>query len=104
MARAILQDWSVRSDPYQAPEARRAWLVGRVFGSASFNDGECIATGAVTEACGRVVTTASGSVYRLGRVCKDYRAWLREQGTEYDPSHPVKVVDTPEEVQRGHGA
>lgn len=64
------------------------------------------------ESCGRPKTTSipmaaadgrrgllaprcacSGTRYRLGEPHPEYRDWLREHVPDWDPSHPLKVVD-----------
>ena len=86
-----LVNWSVRADPYKAPEQCGSWLTGEVFGRDGVEDGTRISTSELASAAGRVVTTRSGSLYRLGRVCPKYRAFLRERGIKYARRQPVSV-------------
>lgn len=94
-----LHDWCVRldGDGYKAPEQCEKYLEGHVFGSPnpSFEDGDHITTSHLDHATGRIVTTRSGSRYRLGRIEPAYRAWLRKQGIPYDPRHPMGRRETP---------
>lgn len=86
-----LEQWSVYLDPFKAPESCDKRLVGRVYGHKRHKDGKMVTTSRFVAASGRVVTTASGTVYRLGRICPKYRAWLRENGIPYDSKRPVRV-------------
>ncbi len=91
MTAVRLDNWSVGSDPYAAPELKRVWLHGVCTGHPHKPDGERVRTSNIKSADGRTVTTESGTVYRLGRVDPGYRKWLREKGLAYDPRAPVKV-------------
>lgn len=86
-----LQNWRVCADPYAAPEQGRVWLVGVVQGHPRLPDGETIETSPIASADGRLVTTRSGTVYRLGAIDPKYRRWMKGQGIVYDPTYPVKV-------------
>jgi len=91
----ILKRWSIgwiREDPYMAPEMNRTCVYGNIYGSERFNDGELIKTNAIVESKGRIITTESGSQYRLyGRPFKAYVNWMKENGIEYDGKNPVRM-------------
>ena len=84
MIKGVIQDWSVCvSDPFQPPETRRKCLQGKL-------GNKYITTNYIDTAKGRLVTTLSGSVYKLGRISKDYRKWLKKNNLNYDPKDPIK--------------
>jgi len=78
-----IADWSVRENPYRAPELGRDYLCGRL------KSGKHVETSYIRKCEGRVVTTSSGSQYRLGRISKKYRAWVKKNGFLYDPKQPL---------------
>lgn len=81
--------WSVfpGGDPYAAPEVRGICVQGKL------TSGMHIRTSNVKTVRGRVFTTASGSRYKLiGPPCAAYLAWLRDNGKQYDPVHPIVVI------------
>ncbi len=90
-----LDNWSVLSnaDPYLAPELRKSCLKGVPTGHPRKPDGKVIYTSSIVSVAGRKITTRSGTVYCLGRIDPNYRKWLRDQGLEYNPRNPIKVVD-----------
>ena len=90
-----LSNWSVRANPYAPPESRATRLCGIVSGHPEIDDGDAVTTSRITAARGRVITTRSGTEYRLGRIDPKYRQHLRETGYEYDPREPVKIVEAP---------
>lgn len=72
----LIQNWSVtdRPDFYAAPELRQKALVGIITWHPRLNvdqDKEVI-TSVIVKAEKGLVYTASGSVYKLGRVCQKY--------------------------------
>jgi hypothetical protein len=83
-----IDDWSVMFCPklaYLAPELHdHVHLVGLI-------DGKRKSTSRVVATNGRRVTTKSGSIYRLGRIRREYRQWIAEHGLKYDARQPVKV-------------
>jgi hypothetical protein len=91
-----LQDWFVRfdrHDPFAAPEVNPTCLAGTVTGHPRKRDGQRVVTSYIVAAEGRIVTTRSGTRYRLGRIDRAYRRWLRKQGREYNPKQPVTVKE-----------
>jgi hypothetical protein len=83
-----LENWSVYSNPYSAPEVRIICLDGQREGARG---SEYIRTSAVVKVEGRTVTTSSGTVYILGTIDPTYLEWMRSQGLEYDEAQPIKV-------------
>jgi len=89
-----LHDWEVRSfyeNPYMAPEINPPVLIGKSYGDPRREDGHIVKTTTIASASGRLVTTTSGTTYRLGRIAREYRAWLEKSGLGYDPREPVKA-------------
>ncbi len=88
-----LHNWSTNlssADPYKAPEQCSTRLKGNVYGHPKFNDGDLITTSTINKIEGRIITTDSGSVYRLGRPSQKWLHWLKQEGYVYDPKNPVK--------------
>lgn len=96
MTIVALRQWSVVGDPrtpYLATEHRSICLAGIPFGHPTMQDGKSIVTSPVAETDGRVVTTRSGSVYRLeGAPSDKFLAWLTERGETLDPERPIRPV------------
>jgi hypothetical protein len=89
-----LQDWAVRpryKDPFMAPEHNPNCLEGLVEGHPRKEDGKRVLTTPIVESEGRIVTTRSGTKYRLGRVSRKYRRWLTKEGLAYNPRQPIKI-------------
>ena len=76
---------------YTAPELCQKYITGDVHGHPSLPAGQCITTSRITSAEGRVVTTRSGSRYRLGPICPKHRKWLRDNGIPYDQHRPIRL-------------
>lgn len=81
-----LEQWAVRADPYKPPEAADVRLTGLRDGV-----GHRVLTTPILSAVGRVVTTESGSVYKLGEIEPGYLEWMQENGIACDPERPVRV-------------
>ena len=89
-----LQNWEcLGSGPYVAPELRVIRLVGYVYGHPSRPDGHKIQTTRIVDAQGRIITTRSGTQYRLGRISPAYRRWLRKADIPYNAKCPIVVHD-----------
>jgi hypothetical protein len=88
----LLTDWSTQTCPdqdYTAPERRdHVHLLGLVEGQ---HERGPKLTSRVVGVDGRLVTTKSGTVYRLGEPAPAFLDWLRERGLTYDETRPVKV-------------
>ena len=97
--KATLRDWAVHSADtlYIPPELAGAGIVSG-FPNPPVEvqcvpfDGR-IETSPLVRVEGRVVWTASGSGYFLGRVSPAYRRWLRKNGIPYDPEHPIRIKE-----------
>lgn len=82
-----LHRWSVTQasdDPYLAPEAKPACLLG-----IRDSDGRYVKTSPIFKVEGKEITTKSGSVYILEDMDPDFRLWMEEEGIEYDPENPI---------------
>lgn len=89
-----LEEWAITEyepDPYTPPEARGIHLSGIVTGHPKWADAHRVTTSRVVEVNGRIVTTRSGSIYRLGEVSENYLKWLTEHGYKHDPENPIRV-------------
>jgi len=95
MSVPIIKEWAVyylSADPYQPLERAGRVIVGIVYGSNKFDDGNKIRTGTVKSVQGREFITESGSHYRLfGRPRKDYLKWLKDSDIEYDSDNPIRA-------------
>lgn len=72
-----IENWSIiagDSNPYLAPEMRRRYIFGNVFGHPKFSDGKSIRTSHIIGIEGQYVLTKSGSRYELGNPHPDYEA------------------------------
>lgn len=89
-----LEQWStcrLGDDPYVPPEMSLLCLQGQVFGHARKGDGTKVTTSPIVAVDGRVITTASGSVYELGEPDPGFLAWLAKEGRTYDPGQPITL-------------
>lgn len=94
-----LENWSVSkrfgsNDAYRDPAVVPSCLVGRVYGHSNerHRDGKEIITSGIESVEGRVVRTRSGSVYELGRIDPEYKAYLKEHHPDWDWRNPIKLV------------
>lgn len=95
-----LNNWSVteaNTSPFCAPEARGVALQGVVDEHRELgpSDGKSLRTSEIVGVEGRVITTYSGSVYELGTISPEYRAWLRENCPEWDWRNPITFEEDP---------
>lgn len=91
----IVKNWGfiARGDAYCPPELRFLALSGEVDAGADprFNKPGRVNTSKIVGGKGRLIYTASGSVYKLaGPPMKEYRAWLKQKGYKYDGRNPLK--------------
>lgn len=63
----------------------------RIFGSAQISSSHEVRTTLVVAAEGRLVTTQSGTVYRLGRAHPDYILFKSEDGIVVDEEKPFGI-------------
>jgi len=90
-----LDDWAVvyaTDDLFQAPEQALRTLKGRVTGHPIKADGSVVQTNTIASAVGRLVTTESGTVYRLGDPSPNYRQWLLEHRPNWDAENPITIL------------
>lgn len=86
-----LDQWAIYADMTQAPEVRRIALGGVVTGHPTKPDGTHVQTSPIVRSRGRLCTTQTGTVYRLGEPCPSYREWLDIYRPDWDPEHPVRI-------------
>jgi hypothetical protein len=85
-----LDDWLMRTptgDGYTAPEVLHSIAASTVVGTRP--DGKSIRSSSIVKITGRLVETRN-TIYQLGRINRGFRAWLRKEGNDYDPKHPLK--------------
>ncbi len=89
-----LQNWKVQpfiKGRFLEPVQRGLTITGDVVGRSDMLDGLTVRTSVVLSVDGRVIKTRN-STYRLGKIDRKYRAWLKRMGIRYDPQNPVKPV------------
>lgn len=82
------------TNPYRAPEQGGGiYLAGTVAPGDDPRrpEGGPISTSPIVAVEGRIVTTKSGTRYRLGRIKPEFREWMREQGIAWDSREPIKI-------------
>jgi hypothetical protein len=94
-----LENWSLSkrwgtNDHYRDPACVPVCLQGNVYGHGSprHPDGKGIITSGIESVEGRVVKTRTGSVYELGKIDPDYRAYLKEHHPDWDWRNPIRIV------------
>lgn len=85
-----LENWSVRSDPYSAPEAGCTFLVGHREGDP---EGKWVCTSMIVASEGNTIHTESGSTYVLGAVDPGYLEFLASNDYQFDPANPIRKVE-----------
>lgn len=90
-----LENWSIgtNADAYTAPELITPALFGEVYGNPKFEDGELVRVSRVIKVEGRVVTTRN-SVYKLGKIDKNYRKYLKKTNPDWDYRKPLDFKGT----------
>ena len=95
-----LDNWSVCSAGrirYTPPELQVKALQGNAFGHPRFEDGKHVVTSSPFSIKGRIVTTYSGSVYKLGKIDPEYRKWLKKNVPGWNWRNPITIKPAPEE-------
>jgi hypothetical protein len=94
--------WAVIVTPGRGMFDGGSAIAGNVYGHPDTRhpDGKGIVTSRVVSFEGRVVTTRSGSRYRLGRIEPKYRRWLRKARPDWDWRQPLRVIKKPADVAR----
>jgi hypothetical protein len=88
----VISQWSVvPSNPYAAPEVAQICIAG-VADMHKGTKNKPIKTSRVAAVSGRVVTTASGTLYRLGAIDPDYRKFLKLTRPDWDWRNPIAVT------------
>ena len=89
-----LNNWSIvgENDPYKAPELRKKYLQGKVFGHLQVEDGKMVTTSSIQSFSGRKVRTRN-TLYVLGKIDPNYRKWLREHRPNWDWREPLTWID-----------
>lgn len=89
-SRYHLEGWAVvtLTGPYTSPENTQLALTG-LRTNARTREAKLVTTSPIKTISGRTVTTASGSVYFLGKVAAAYHDWMREHGIPFNPARPI---------------
>lgn len=78
------------SSLYKAPELRRVCLSGTIAEHKGRKDCQ-VMTSYIVAVDGKLITTRSGSVYRLGEIDPEYRKYLAEERPNWDPENPITI-------------
>jgi hypothetical protein len=86
-----IDNWSTTCnfDPYTAPECQAVLLQGNITGHPRFADGEHITTSAIVGIEKREILTRSGTIYKLGRIDRRFRNWLRKNRPLWNWREPI---------------
>jgi len=84
----IIQEWRIMQT------GSSAYIKGKIHGSASFGNGQLIATSRII-AFGEhfsFVKTKSNYYYKLGQICPDFEQWLKDNGHKLEDyvKEPIK--------------
>jgi len=90
----LINNWSCVAGqgvtPYTAPECLTIALRGDAVNHPKLGS-KNILTSHIVKAEGRIITTASGSVYQLGTVDPDYAKYMEEQDKPINAINPILV-------------
>jgi hypothetical protein len=97
MSCAVIQEWAVVSgefSAYDAPETLCLYIRGKVFNSEKFDDGTVIVTSEILslKENGRIVLTSNNVEYRLGKISKEYRKWLKNNHPKWNHKKPINII------------
>jgi len=89
-----LHNWFTKRSVWKAPEDNPIRVAGEVWNHPGFPNGHKIQTSSPTsfDPQSRLLTTISGSVYRLEKPDPEWIKWMREQGIEFDPENPIRFT------------
>jgi len=97
-----ITNWFVTQlDPYRPPETQGIHVAGEIHGDAKkrWEDGHPMVTTRVVKIAGRIITTRSGSRYKLGKPKQDYVDWCKENGIEPPTEdEPIRMKTSEKEV------
>lgn len=91
-----INNWSITSsviDVFTAPECRTVCLQGNVTGHLRFEDGEHIYSSPIVGVEKREILTESGTIYKLGKIDRRFRNWLRKNRPNWDWRNPITYID-----------
>ncbi len=90
-----LENWSVvTTNPYIPPELDWIYLSGRVYDHEDIIDGTKIQTSRILIVNGPLITTTSGSVYKLGEPNPEYIKWCEKE------KHHIPTAEEPIKVHK----
>ena len=94
-----LENWSVVTrNPYMAPEVSRPHLAGIAHGHRRRPEPHSVVTSRIVEVSGRIITTWSGTKYRLGKIDPEYRKALRNIAPNWDWRKPITMKGSSHEL------
>lgn len=97
--KAKIENWCLTliGDAYTAPECRTTVVAGKVFEREGFAAGSHIVTSKIVDSGPDWVKTASGTVYKLGKISDEYTVYLEKKGLMVDPAHAGLTIKRPVE-------
>jgi hypothetical protein len=88
----IIDNWAVtdthpneRANAYQAPEHQRKYVFGY-----RRSDGKAIMTSYIKDVRGRIISTASGSLYELGTISPGYLEYMKNNRIQFSWEEPIQ--------------
>jgi len=89
-----INNWSIvpnSTDPYLAPELRGISIYGDVENHPKLGS-LTVKTSRIEKIVGyRTVQTHSGSIYKLGKISKEYRKWLKKNRPNWNWRKPITI-------------
>jgi len=91
----LIQDWSITTrsliSPYTPPEMIKSCLRGSVVDHPRFPGIQFVTTSSIANVKKRIITTSSGTIYRLGKISNPYRKWLKKNRPNWDWRKPITM-------------
>ena len=90
-----IENWSTCSltlDPFKAPEQGFLCIQGQIM-DPDRGTMKSIRTSTVVDVKGRKITTRSGSVYALGKIDPNFRAWLKVNRPAWNWKKPIRMLE-----------
>ena len=94
----IITNWSIEQINigdirYQAPELYKIGIQGKIYNHSKFEDNTQILTNYIVHSEGKIITTASGSIYCIdGPPSKDYQFYCKKKKIDIDENNPIKLI------------
>jgi hypothetical protein len=78
-------------DPHIPPDYQIVCLQGYVSGHTRFTDKTFITTSPIVDIKKREILTQSGTIYKLGRIDRRFRYWLRKNRPNWNWRNPITI-------------